>query len=151
LPGHELPWLRDMRAQAIEHVRQMGIPTIRNERWKYTNLSALAAIAFEPAAPDASFGPPVALPPAIGGYRAVFVDGVYRADLSAGILPQGVAVTSLRELIGRTPDRARALLSEFDSGEALGALNLAFALDGYVVELGTDVVLEGGIELLHLS
>src|SRR5215468_2355010 len=151
LPGHELPWLRDLRAQAIERVRQIGIPTIRNERWKYTNLGALAAIAFEPAAAEVASGSPVALPPPIGGYRAVFVDGVYRTDLSAGILPQGVTLTSLRELIGRHPDRARALLSEFDSGEALAALNLAFALDGYVVELGTDVVVEGPIELLHLG
>ena len=46
LPGHELPWLRDLRAQAIERVRQLGLPTIRNERWKYTNLSSLAAVAW---------------------------------------------------------------------------------------------------------
>src|SRR5262245_64749218 len=89
LSGHELPWLRDLRAQAIERVRQLGLPTIRNERWKYTNLNALAAVAFEPAASDAPSGSPNALPPTIGGYRAVFVDGLYRADLSAGVLPHG--------------------------------------------------------------
>src|SRR5262245_57467791 len=152
LSGHELPWLRDLRAQSIERVRQIGIPTIRNERWKYTNLSALAAIAFEPAAAEVASGSPVALPPPIGGYRAVFVDGVYRVDLSTGILPQGVTLTSLRELIGRHPDRARALLGELDSGpDALAALNLAFARDGHVVEVARDVVVETPIELLHLS
>src|SRR5262249_8108227 len=152
LPGHELPWLRDLRAQAIERVRQVGLPTIRNERWKYTNLNALAAIAFEPAASDDSLGSPIALPPAIGGYRAVFIDGTYRADLSAGILPHGITFTSFRELVGRHPDQARALLGELDSGaDALGALNRACARDGHVVDVAEDVVVETTIELLHLS
>src|SRR5215813_4936871 len=80
LPGQELPWLRELRAQAIERVHQLGLPTIRNERWKYTNLSALAAAAFEPATVAPSPAWSGALPAAIGGCRAVFVNGQYQAD-----------------------------------------------------------------------
>src|SRR6185312_4872097 len=72
LPGRNLPWLRDLRAQAIERVRQLGLPTIRNERWKYTNLNSLAAVAFEPAVPEASSRSPGRLPSIIAGCRVVF-------------------------------------------------------------------------------
>ncbi len=152
LPGNELPWLRDLRAQAIERVRQLGLPTIRNERWKYTNLSSLAAVAFEPAAADSSSGSPGQLPSIIGGCRAVFVDGLYRADLSTGQLPRGVTLTNLAELLRDDPDRARALFGGHDAGaDSLGALNLAFARDGYVIELTADASIETPVELLHLT
>src|SRR5215470_1719787 len=152
LPGHELPWLLDLRTQAIERVRQLGLPTIRNERWKYTNLSSLAAVAFEPAVAEAFSGSPCPLPPAFGDCRITFVDGLYRQDLSTGFLPQGVTFTSLAALLQADPERVRALLGHHDGGtDSLGALNLAFARDGYVVELTANASIETPIELLHLA
>jgi Fe-S cluster assembly protein SufD len=149
LPGHDLPWLRDLREQAIERVRQLGLPTIRNERWKYTNLSALAAVAFEPSASD---GAPVALPKTIGGCRVVFVDGLYRRDLSTEAVPRGVTVTSLSALVRSQPERARSLFGNRDGGgDALDALNIALARDGFVLELAAGVAIEAPIELLHLT
>ena len=152
LPGYNLPWLRDLRAQAIERVRQLGLPTIRNEHWKYTNLSSLAAVAFEPAAAGSSSGLPGQLPAIIGGCRAVFVDGAYRAELSTGVLPRGVKLTSVAELLREDPDRARTLFGEYDAGaDSLGAINLAFARDGYLIELTAGASIETPVELLHLT
>jgi Fe-S cluster assembly protein SufD len=152
MPGQNLPWLRDLRAQAIERVRQLGLPTIRNERWKYTNLNALAAAAFEPAAPEASSGSPGPLPSLLGGCRVVFVNGLYRADLSAGSLPPGVTLTSQAVLLRENPARARALFADHDAGaDSLGALNLAFARDGYIIEIAGGANVEEPIELLHLT
>ena len=152
LPGYGLPWLRDLRAQAIERVRQLGLPTIRNERWKYTNLSSLAAVPFEPAAPDSRPGSPGPLPAMIGGCRVVFVDGSYRADLSAGPLPRGVTLTSQAVLLRENPARARALFADHDAGaDSLGALNLAFARDGYIIEIAGGANVEDPVELLHLT
>jgi len=152
MPGQNLPWLRDLRAQAIERVRQSGLPTIRNERWKYTNLNALAAAAFEPAAPESSSDSPGLLPPLLGACRVVFVNGQYRADLSAGTLPRGVTLTSQAVLLRENPARARALFADHDAGaDALGALNLAFARDGYIIEIAGGANVEDPVELLHLT
>src|SRR5215468_10032503 len=149
LPGQELPWLRDLRTQAIERVRQLGLPTIRSERWKYTNLSALAGVAFEPA--GSSSASPGVLPPPIGGARVVFVAGSYRQDLSTGALPHGVTVTSVRDLLGNDSDWTRALFGEHDAGaDALAALNLAFAGDGYVIAVAAGATVEAPLEVLHL-
>jgi Fe-S cluster assembly protein SufD len=152
LPGQELPWLRDLRAQAIERVRQSGLPTIRNERWKYTNLNALAAAAFEPVAPEVSSASPDLLPSLLGGCRVVFVNGLYRADLSAGSLPRGVTLTSQAVLLRENPGRARALFADHDAGaDSLGAINLAFARDGYIIEIAGRTNVEEPVELLHLT
>jgi Fe-S cluster assembly protein SufD len=152
LPGQDLPWLRDLRAQAIERVRQLGLPTIRNERWKYTNLSSLAAAAFEPATAAPSSTSPGPLPAAIGGCRAVFVDGLYRAELSTGALPRGIALASLAKMLRENPGQARTLFGEPDAGaDSMASLNLAFARDGYVIELAPGAVIETPVELLHLT
>ncbi|MGH6928978.1 MAG: Fe-S cluster assembly protein SufD, partial [Dongiaceae bacterium] len=104
LPGQNLPWLRDLRAGAIERVRQSGLPTIRNERWKYTNLKSLAGIAFESAERVAA---PIALdrlPSIAGVIRIVFVDGRYRADLSTQDRPRGLSISSFAALLREDPD-----------------------------------------------
>lgn len=152
LPGQDLPWLRDLRAQAIERVRQTGLPTIRNERWKYTNLNALAAAAFEPAAHETSSDSPSPLPAILGGCRVVFVNGQYRADLSEGSLQRGVTIRSQAALLREDPARARALFADHDAGaDSLGALNLAFARDGYIIEIAARAIIEAPVELLHLT
>ncbi|HEY1362401.1 MAG TPA: SufD family Fe-S cluster assembly protein, partial [Xanthobacteraceae bacterium] len=149
LPGHDLPWLRDLREQAIERVRQLGLPTIRNERWKYTNLNSLAAVAFEPAEAAAS---PALPPKVIGGCRVVLVDGLYRRELSTDVLPRGVTLTSLGALLRSNPERVRMLFGEGDTGrDALDALNIALARDGFVLELAAGAAIEAPIELLHLT
>lgn len=84
---------------------QYGLPTSRDENWKYVNLRALEKVQFAPALPvpiDAA-----ALPPAIQGYeRRVFVNGAgvgARSDLRA---PEGLDA------------RFAALNDAFATGEA---------------------------------
>jgi Fe-S cluster assembly protein SufD len=152
LPGHDLPWLRDLRAMAIERVRQLGLPTIRNERWKYTNLGSLAAVAFEPVGAGSAPVSQSRLPPIIGSCRLVFVDGLYRADLSAGALPHGVTLANVAQLLRENPERARGLFGEPDTGaDSLGALNLALSRDGYAIAVAADASVETPVELLHLT
>jgi Fe-S cluster assembly protein SufD len=151
LPGQNLPWLRDLRATAIERVRQSGLPTIRNERWKYTNLKSLAGIAFESAERVAS---PVALdrlPSIAGVIRIVFVDGRLRADVSTNTLPSGLAIASFADLLHDDPDFLRTVFAEPDAHlDALKALNLAFASDGYVIRLAANAIIEAPIEIIHV-
>jgi Fe-S cluster assembly protein SufD len=49
------------------------------------------------------------------------------------------------------PGRARTLFGEHDDGDSLGALNLAFARDGYVIEVEAGASIETPVELLHLT
>ena len=68
------------RQAALDRVRAAGLPSQRNERWKYTSLRALGARSFAAAgrAPDID----AALLEGIPGPRLVFVNGVYSPALS---------------------------------------------------------------------
>src|SRR2546430_3220152 len=73
------------RRTALAALSAGGLPTSRDENWKYANLRPLERLRFVPAAP----AQPVAatdLPAAIPGFaRYVFVDGAFAPALSAAL------------------------------------------------------------------
>jgi Fe-S cluster assembly protein SufD len=151
LPGQQLPWLRDLRAEAIERVRQLGLPTVRVERWKYTNLNALGAVAFTPAGPAETLIATDRLPSIAGGYRFVIVDGRFRPELSASQPPAGLTVASVASLLRDDPESVRPLFADQGSrDDSMDALNLAFATDGYVVHVAAGARIEAPVEVLQL-
>ena len=122
------------RRRAIEALTARGLPSAREENWKYANLRALERVRFAPpAAPTPAQAIAPQLPPRLEGYeRHVFIDGAYVAELSA---PAAAAGVQLRRLQPELP----ALVERSD--EALGAdgrfalLNDAFATDGVVLSI----------------
>ena len=76
-----LPGDHAARDLAAAEFRRAGLPTVRNEAWKYTSLRALAENDFREALTSVEGG---LLPtiPAIDAPRIVFVDGRLREDLS---------------------------------------------------------------------
>lgn len=152
LPGHDQPWLRDLRAQAIERVRQLGLPSNRAERWKYTNLRALSAAGLRPSPPVHAVQSVGDLPQIVGRARVVFVDGRYRSELSAEGLPAGVTLRSLSAVIQDDQELARSILHEDMLAEdSLAALNLAFAADGWVVIIAAGASVPAPIEIVHVT
>src|SRR5207248_1296986 len=83
------------RRTALAALSAGGLPTSRDENWKYANLRPLERLRFVPAAP----AQPVAatdLPAAIPGFaRYVFVDGAFAPALSAPLNATAAAVTPL--------------------------------------------------------
>ena len=71
LPGARLPWLTHVREEALQRFAQHGLPTIRDEEWKYTSLAGFEQHSFA-ALPDAG-GP----------------------DRAAALLAGGLALTSM--------------------------------------------------------
>lgn len=49
-PAAARGWLADLRAAALERANALTLPTTRDEDWRFTDLSALYALAFKPAA-----------------------------------------------------------------------------------------------------
>ena len=39
-------WLKQLRTQSLEQFKKVGIPTTKDEEWKYTNLSPLTETSF---------------------------------------------------------------------------------------------------------
>jgi len=152
LPGHDLPWLRDLRSAAIERVRQLGLPSVRAEGWKYTNLNALNAVAFQPSRPGSTLVATDRLLPDLGGHRVVIVDGRHRPELSSISLPAGLSIASLSNLLRDDQEIARPLFEEqYASDDSLNALNLAFATDGFVMRVAPAAVIDAPVEVVQVS
>jgi Fe-S cluster assembly protein SufD len=101
LPGDVVSGAR--RRSAIETLAIEGLPTTRDENWKYANLRPLEKVRFAPLAradaATAGTSPsvtPADLPGAVEGYaRYVFVDGVFAPALSSPIEKTGITVGTL--------------------------------------------------------
>jgi Fe-S cluster assembly protein SufD len=76
-----LPGDQAARDTAAAEFRRAGLPTVRNEAWKYTSLRALAENDFREALTSVEGGLLPAIP-AMDAPRIVFVDGRLREDMS---------------------------------------------------------------------
>lgn len=87
----------DSRApQAQQHLQQMlrlGLPTRKQENWKYTPLDGLLNSRFVTRSAGVSAAQRDALALAVDAVRLVFVDGQYRADLSDESADSGFTIT----------------------------------------------------------
>ena len=77
-----LPGIVEVRESAASLFRASGLPTIREEAWKYTSLRPVAEASFhEPLTPLADCADLLAFLPLLEGPRLVFVDGRFRRGL----------------------------------------------------------------------
>jgi Fe-S cluster assembly protein SufD len=132
-----------------------GLPTQRQEAWKYTGLNKLKALTFEPSGTPA--GSPVELSDdgAISAaYRLVFVNGRYAAGQSLiGTLPQGVVLGSLAELLDTqlAPLESRLGKVMEIARKPMAALNTGWIEDGLVLFVPRGVAIEGVIEVIFVA
>ncbi len=158
LPGAAAGWLERLRADAMVRFEALGLPTPRVESWKYTNLRPLEKVAFQTARPEAGQvsidKAPSLLPAGTSCHRLVFVNGIFREDLSgSGRLPEGVEVTNLAGVMARDPDSLEAHLGRIAAPDrqAMLLLNTAMMADGFVLRVGRGVVLHEPIEIVCLG
>jgi Fe-S cluster assembly protein SufD len=155
LPGQHLAWLQAFRSEALNHFSSTGFPSIREEEWRYTNVSAIEKKRFSP---ELTAGSKVevadidqfALPDV---YRIVLINGRINAQLSdlAG-LPDGVVIESMADALVNNP----ALLQQY-LGKAVShkehnfvAFNNAWFNDGLFLHVPAKQVLSKPIQLLHV-
>jgi Fe-S cluster assembly protein SufD len=118
--------------------RFKGLPTTQEEAWRFTNLAPLSQHSFALGRPSTN-----GIKSAKGG-DLVFVDGHYRADLSAR--PEGVEVTSL----AAAPE-AWERVGAPGEGEPFVALNSAFLEDGAFLRVRKGFRLPAPLHLLFLG
>ena len=130
-------WSDSARQNALSRVRSMGLPSARDEYWKYTKPETLV----QPVAPSAAtfhsdetpvFGD-------VDRLKIVFVDGVFDAEASDAMAMEHVTIDRLAD----APDIhwAKDIYGELETrGQTpvhrpLAALNTAFASDGVLIHV----------------
>jgi len=151
-------WLAQARRESFEWAATHGLPTRKDEDWKYTRLDALLDVAFERAEAGGSHRVASAALAALtlnpSSTRVVFVNGHFVSDLSSlSDLEGGVTVTSLAAALAEEATGLESVFSRaFDQYDhAFTALNTALAVDGAYIRIAADTVVDAPIELVFLS
>lgn len=156
LPQGPAAWLDARRAAALERANALAVPTTRDEEWRFTDLTPLTKLQFQPVATAAAV--PAA---AIAGYavaeaaaRLVFVDGIYAPALSQrGALPAGITVELLADALQSRAALAEPYLAQLADGERdlFTALNTAFLQHGVFIHAAKNAMLQAPIHLLFVA
>jgi Fe-S cluster assembly protein SufD len=155
LNGQASSALHEVRKQAIEQFVKLDFPTVKNEDWKYTNVSAIHNYNFV-----RDFKTQVStdelkkhLIPSLDCYLFVLVNGNYSPELSdiTG-LPEGVTVDSFRNVYKNNPELINKYFAKYTEIEnGFVALNTAFANDGVVIHVPENTVLDKPVMTLNLA
>lgn len=150
-PAHA--WLNRLRADAVDRVGALTVPTTRDEEWRFTDISPLTKISFQPTrnAPqlDAVKIKNFTLPEP--GARLVFVDGVYAPELSfnkAGVVMENLAAGMARHGAQIEPHLGR--YAGFH-GNVFTALNTAFLHDGALIVVPSNASVAAPLHLLFIA
>jgi len=147
------PWLADLRRAGLSVYRAQGLPTVRVEAWKYTNLAGLRKIPYD--LDDGALGLSD-----WGGRGILDVPEAHMVTLVNGrpvrlpdSLPAGVRIAALAHLLDTEPDLLAPHLGRIvDLSEApMGALNAALMADGLVMLVDPGVALDRPVHVIAVT
>lgn len=140
----------DRRAEAIRKIVATGLPTPRDDNWKYANLRLLDRVRFAPVQPATTISA-ADLPKPVKGYaRYVVVDGVLRPELSAPI--DRASDAQIKAISTAHPQTERSDKPPSSDRDAIFALlNEAFARDSLNVAVNAEANEPACIEVVFVA
>src|SRR5438552_7654873 len=146
------PALAARRRAALAALAAQGLPTSRDENWKYANLRPLERLRFAPAPVQRALAA-TDLPAAIPGFaRYVFVDGAFAPALSARLDASAATVMPLSASdAGRAAAAVPAPAPGAPADERFALLNEAFATDGAAIRVAAHSGEPVRVELVFVA
>jgi Fe-S cluster assembly protein SufD len=157
LPASGIAWLDAARHWNREAFGAGGLPDTRIEAWKYTALRALAQRSFasvDASAPARVVDASALRLPGVDGPRLVFVNGVFRADLSMlDALPDGLVLQPLSQALRENAEPLRFSLSRHyhEVRDAFAQINAASAGDGVVLRVAARTRVSRPVQLVFVG
>lgn len=151
------PWssVNALREQAQTALGALAMPTLRDEAWRFTDLTPLHQLTLQPVLTASRLQPADIAQFGLddGMYRLVFVDGVYAPQLSSAAAESGLLVTDLPTAMAT---HAAALDAQLGQQQVTGdnvfaALNTASLQDAAVLVVPRHVALAAPVHLLFIA
>lgn len=150
-----LSWLSQLRAQAIDCVSTQKLPTRRDEEWRFTDISPLTRLPYQPSQSECNLEPHdiehLALKEVKN--RLVFVDGHYSSNLSTIIDPAALVIGNLSASLATHSSVLESHLGQYVqfNNNVFAALNTAFLRDGALIIVPKNIAIEEPIHLLFIA
>jgi Fe-S cluster assembly protein SufD len=145
---------------AIDRLDTIGLPTKRDESWRYAPHRQLAELTFGNPSPtgdhteSSDLGVDIdALVPAIDGPRIVLVNGVVDRERSDLTGLDGVSISPLAVAMADRPELVSARTDHGDDAvlDAFTVLNLVHGVDGVVITVADGVTLDAPIQIVDIA
>ena len=151
LAASPLAWLNALRAAALERVGVLTVPTLRDEDWRFTDISLLTKMSFHPVrtAINLQAADIQRFHIAEAATRLVFVDGVFAPQLSNIDVDSGAVVSNLAAGGGVCAAHL-GRHAEFHTN-VFAALNTAFLHDGALIVIPRDIAVATPIHVLFIA
>ena len=159
LAGARSAAVRAWRDAARDAFIMQGVPHRRVEEWKYTDLRALMPEVHPLSGLEPKAAADVSVEAAIGkslahldAYRAVFVGGRFRADLSTIQNAPDVGFETLRQVLEEDDASAAAVAKlSLPKRDVVAALSTVFATDGAIISVAAGAKLEKPIHVIVIA
>jgi Fe-S cluster assembly protein SufD len=151
-------WLLPIRKAGLARFSELGLPTLHDEDWRFTNIAAIAKLPFKPAFDGVDALAVDALKDFAfakqAGSRLVFVNGHFAPNLSSvNNLPAGVKAGNLAAALASDAAFLEKHLGRYaaSADNGFSALNQAFFLDGGFVHVPAGKVVAEPIQFVYVS
>jgi Fe-S cluster assembly protein SufD len=145
----------EAKKKAIGNFESLGLPTTKNEEWKYTNLSALLNTKFDITSDSktaVSEKIKQFLPNEKNAAYLVFVNGIFQKQYSdTNNLPEGIIAGNIAEHIEHPAVNSNLSSIALIKSESFVSLNTAMFLQGAFIFVPTNVVCEIPIHLIYMN
>lgn len=148
-------WANNIRSEALVAFNDFGVPTKRDEYWKYTNPQKLTMIPTEPAALFSNDEPPMF--ESIDRVKIIFVDGILDLSQSDDLILEGATIETLVDATSKDIHWAKDLFGSLEKNgqkpvkRPLAALNTAMAAEGLVIRITDKCKKPLAIRYIHNS
>jgi len=152
------PILNRIREVSVKRFAQAGIPGLKNEDYKYTNLKA----AFEKSYRQELVRESGLINlnevfknnlPELDAHLVFLVNGwFYNGNKPGSELPKGVVLGSLEQIANEQPELIQNYINRQSglSNDPFAALNTAFAKDGFFLFVPKGVIIEKPVQIINL-
>jgi Fe-S cluster assembly protein SufD len=135
----------NLDSNAVENAKNalqsLSLPTTRDEAWKYTRVAKIGKIDFKNTPGNVSSIDGLSIDTTKTSF--VFVNGHFNSALSSKEIPAGVTIDLLSE--------ASSVPSNLNTeGEIFHSINTAHLVDGLVINVSKNTVVEETIQVLHI-
>ena len=156
----EPAWLQSLRETSFDQFERAGFPNIKEEEWKYTNVTPIAKANFAPVL--VRNGTALAKDDGLASFiyeearqsRLVFVNGMLQQELSSlAALPDDVVAMDLRAALASSQYEAivRQHLEHHAEKNGFAALNTALFTSGLFLKIPRGISIDAPIHLLFIG
>lgn len=148
-------WLNKLGQKSLSRFQELGLPTSKNEEWKYTNLSSLEKNDFTPIS-----NIPCSSNSLLKNYTNAdeitiyFHNGIFSKEMSTiNNLPKGICILPISQAITSHEAEIQKIygLYEIEKLTPFISLNNALTSDGIFIQITSKTILNKNIHILNIT